>query len=290
MSEDNTYLLNPEAEEEMIRLALQGRLITHIIRLLPPNLDLFQLPSMRAEETRAPQILDLGCATGEWGLALVSKYRHVQVTGIDISERMIAYARKQSENQELENAHFQVGNALARLPFSDESFDLINLRMANGFIPRTRWTDVFRECWRVLRPRGILVSSEGEIGTTTFHNPATAQIQRWLAQAHSISNLGFWDGVGSHTGIHAMQPDFFTAAGFDDIEIFPYIAFSSQIWFESVKTMVQGVEPLIVGKLGVAKEEFHRVCEMSRLEELQDTYRFYNTYVSVTGNKRGTIE
>lgn len=292
MSEGNTYLVDPEAEEEMIRLARQGRLLTQQLGLLPPNIDPFQLPSVQAEEARPPFLLDIGCATGEWGLAFAARYRHTRVIGIDISERMIAYAAQQAENQELAGiAHFQIGNALTRFPFPNEYFDLIHLRIANGFIPRDRWRDVFRECWRVLRPQGILLSTEAESGITTCENPATAQILRWFVQSLWISNLGFWDGVGSAIGIHAMQPVFFRNTGFSHLEYFPHLVYASfgspdyQAWLDGIPMMIQAVEPLVTGKLGVSKEDFQRICVESRIESLQDTFNVYIVCLSVTGRK-----
>jgi SAM-dependent methyltransferase len=293
--EENTYLLDPEQMEEMNRLAQQGRLFNKAYGLLPPNItNLLKLPSVLSEGRLAVRVLDVGCATGEWGLALGSQYRQsqVEIVGIDISELMIAYARQQAVNQELPQVDFQVANALRVLPFDAASFDLIHLRIANAFIPRDAWDRVFREFWRILRPQGILISTEPETGTTTFQNPATAQIMRWFAQALFVSGLGFWDGVGSLIGIHAMQPKFFRDAGFEEIEVFPIFNFTSfgspdhLQFMELGHTLIQSIESLVIYKLGVPKEEFHRVYELSRLEELQETFQDYHTVLSVTGMKR----
>ncbi len=62
-------------------------------------------------------------------------YPEIEVTGIDISHNMIAYARAHAEVRGLTNAHFQVMNALEQLDFPDASFDLVNARAALGFVP-----------------------------------------------------------------------------------------------------------------------------------------------------------
>jgi SAM-dependent methyltransferase len=292
MSDANTYLLDPEHVEEMNRLAQQGRLFNKAYGLLPPNItNLLQLSEER--QTPRVRVLDIACATGEWCLALGAKYRGspVEVVGIDISERMVDYARQQALNQELPLVYFQVANALKAMPFDAESFDLIHLRIGNSFIPRDRWGDVFAEYWRILRPQGILISTEPETGTTTFQNPATAQIMRWFAQALFVSGLGFWDG-GSLIGIHAMQPKFFRDAGFEHIEVFPIFNFTSYgspnhlQFMELGHSLIQSIESLVINKLGVPKEEFHRVFELSRLEELQADFQDYHTVLTVTGSKR----
>lgn len=289
---ENTYLLNPESEGEMLRLARQGRLLTQQLGLLPPNINPRQLPSVGAEELLSqPRILDIGCATGEWSLAFAAAYRHTQVLGIDISELMIAYALQQAENQEVPNAIFQRANALERLPFADASFDLINLRVAVGFIPRNRWEDMIRECWRLLRPQGLFVSTEGEGGMTTYLNPATARVSHWLVQALWVSGLGFWDGYSSAYGIHAMQPVLVEKAGFKNIRLFPNVnsaTFGSpwyQGWLDHLKITVQAIRPLALSTLGVSAEEFDQTLEECLVEARLDSYQLYTNFLTVTGQK-----
>lgn len=290
----NTYLLDPESEGEMIRLARQGRLLTQGVGLLPPNVNPLQLPSV-VGEVRAPSVLDIGCATGEWGLGLAATYRHLQIVGIDVSNLMIAYACSQAENQELPNTHFEIGNILNSLHFPDGSFDLINIRVAVGFIPRDHWEEVFRECWRLLKPQGILISTEGEAGVTTYKNPATAQINRWLVEALWVSGLGFWDGIGAAHGIHAMQPTFFRRVGFTNLEFFPHILYASygapqyQGWLDHLKITVQSIEPLVCNALKVTKEEFSTKLQESLIEARQDAYHVYTTFLTITGQKMPEI-
>lgn len=287
---NNTYLLDPESQGEMLRLARQGRILTQQLGLLPPNINPLHLPSVEAGG-HPPVVLDIGCATGEWPLALAAAYQPIEVIGIDISQLMTAYATEQAENQEVQGVQFLRCNALERLPFPDEHFDLINLRVAVGFIPRSRWEDVVRECWRLLRPQGFFISTEGEAGVTTFQNPATARISHWLVQALWNSGLGFWDAYSTAYGIHAMQPVIMNKAGFKDLRFFPYFNYASfgspgyQAWLDHLKITVQAIKSLVHNTLGVPEEEFNQTLEESLLEARQDTYQLYTSFLAVTGQK-----
>src|SRR6266566_7399314 len=80
-------------------------------------------------------VLDIACGPGGWALELAQAYPHMQVTGIDISSRMIEYANAQASASGLDNARFRVGNITEPLDFPDESFDLVNARHIEEVIP-----------------------------------------------------------------------------------------------------------------------------------------------------------
>lgn len=63
------------------------------------------------------RVLDVACGTGEWLLAV--RERQASVAGTDISERAISVCRSA-----IPEGRFEAGPA-ERLPFGDESFDLV---------------------------------------------------------------------------------------------------------------------------------------------------------------------
>ncbi|MDQ0215859.1 ubiquinone/menaquinone biosynthesis C-methylase UbiE [Oikeobacillus pervagus] len=91
-------------------------------------------------------ICDLGCGDGYGAFLLANQ--GFQVTGIDLSEKMIQLA-KRNENNDLQ---FKVGD-LSKLPFHDESND------AALAINSIEWTEspfhVLKEIARILVPKGI---------------------------------------------------------------------------------------------------------------------------------------
>ncbi|HEU5380748.1 MAG TPA: class I SAM-dependent methyltransferase [Ktedonobacteraceae bacterium] len=291
MTEKNTYLLNPETVEEMTRLARQGSLITQAIGLFPEGIDLSHLPSLEPDELRTPRLLDIGCGPGDWALDVAARYPHVQITGIDISQLMVSYATTEAANRELFNVDFQVMDALEPLPFADESFDVINIRVAVGFVPRERWSALFSECKRLVRRGGLLISIEGEGGVTTYQNPATAQALHWLAQALWVRGLGFWDGISSAHGIHVMQPQFFAEAGIKIIHRSvcyvdaSYTSEQYQGWRDHPLITLQQIEPLVVNLLHVPSEKFHGILQECMREAHRETFRAHSSFQSIVGQK-----
>src|SRR2546426_7283256 len=166
------YVVDAENAAEMARLVRQARMLSQHLGLFPAQLDLAQ----------SYHILDVGCGPGEWALEIAQRFPGSQITGIDISALMITYAHYTAESQPVSNVQFQVMDARQPLAFPDASFDLINARFIVGFMSTTTWPQLIHECFRILRPGGILCNCEPEsLGTTT--SPSLAQYNFLLTQA-----------------------------------------------------------------------------------------------------------
>jgi ubiquinone/menaquinone biosynthesis C-methylase UbiE len=139
-------------EEELQRLMLQDHAATH---LMGGPL------SEQADPSRLSRVLDVGCATGGWAITLAQEYPWMQVTGIDISERMVHAARQQAEQAGVaDRVHFCVMDALSGLLLPDHSFDLVNERFNCSYIRTFEWPDYLFELRRVARPGGIVRLTE----------------------------------------------------------------------------------------------------------------------------------
>ena len=128
----STYIVQDrENQEELARLTLQDRLLTESMGGV-----LAELP----EPAALQRVLDIGCATGGWALETAQTYPTISlVIGIDISQRMITYARQQAQAAALaERVEFHVMDALRMLEFPSHFFDLVNLRLGGaGCAPGT---------------------------------------------------------------------------------------------------------------------------------------------------------
>lgn len=98
------------------------------------------------------RVLDLGSGTGLVAGIAAQKVR--SVTAIDISRAMIDIARKR-----FPHLPYTAGDA-RRLPFAAGSFDRVLARMVLHHITSDT-ASAIREAWRVLRPGGWFVVSEG---------------------------------------------------------------------------------------------------------------------------------
>jgi ubiquinone/menaquinone biosynthesis C-methylase UbiE len=100
-------------------------------------------------------VLDVGCGTGTQAIAA---WRRTQpggtVVGIDISEKMLAAARRKARRAGVD-IPFQRADA-SELPFEEGSFDAVTITTALHMVPEDRRRLCLREAARVLRPGGRL--------------------------------------------------------------------------------------------------------------------------------------
>ncbi len=101
------------------------------------------------------RILDVGCGTGAMGLIL-AEMGHT-VTGIDLSEGMMAVGRQKAEAAGL-SMTFETGDA-ENPPFAAETFDVVINRHLLWTLPHP---DAALSAWyRVLKPEGVVMIVDG---------------------------------------------------------------------------------------------------------------------------------
>jgi SAM-dependent methyltransferase len=124
------------------------------------------------------RVLDLGSGAGTDSLVAAQMVgEHGQVTGIDMTPAMLAKARAAAAEMGASNVEF-VESEAERLPFADESFDVI---VSNGVIDLIPDKDaVFSELFRVLVPGGRM-----QIADVTIQNPVSEEGRR---------NIDLWTG------------------------------------------------------------------------------------------------
>jgi ubiquinone/menaquinone biosynthesis C-methylase UbiE len=143
---------------------------------LPGHLEALAVAT--AKISPAPErIIDLGTGTGVAALFLAREFPFAGVRGVDLSEEMIRLAKEKVGLDPEGRVAFRVADA-ARLPYSDDSFDLVT---------QVNLPPFFAEIARVLRPGGhvIVVASIGS--ATPFFTPA-AVLQRGFRR-HGIEEL-----------------------------------------------------------------------------------------------------
>jgi len=97
-------------------------------------------------------ILDVACGTGELERMLVNDHPNLQITGVDISAKMLDVARsKFPSSDRLQFLKASVNS----LPFKDSSFDIVVTASAFHYFDYP--TNALNEMRRVLKPNGKLI-------------------------------------------------------------------------------------------------------------------------------------
>lgn len=153
----STYIVpDRDNQNELVRLTIQDRLLTA---------SMGGVLAEQENQANLRRVLDIGCGTGGWALETVQTYPDLTlVAGIDISQRMISYAREQAESQQVAwRTEFHVMDALRMLEFPDGFFDLVNMRLGGSWLRTWDWPKLLGEISRILRPKGIVRITEQEI-------------------------------------------------------------------------------------------------------------------------------
>ena len=152
----STYFVQDRKnEEELTRLMIQDKMITA---------GMGGVLSEQADPTVFRRVLDIGCGTGGWSIEAAKTYPMMSLVGIDISQRMIKYARTQAEAYQVnDRVEFRVMDGLQTLDFPVASFDLVSLRFGTSFVRTWDWPKMLGELLRVTRPSGVVRVTESEV-------------------------------------------------------------------------------------------------------------------------------
>jgi ubiquinone/menaquinone biosynthesis C-methylase UbiE len=172
----STYFVQDRSnEDELTRLHIQDQLITSGMGGVLP-----EQPDPPAFE----RVLDVGCGTGDWLIEVARTYPTIKLlVGVDISDKMIDYARTQAEVQQVsDRVQFAVMDALRMLEFPTEYFDLVNQRFAVSYLRTWEWPKLLHEYQRLTRSGGIVRVTETDF-TIESTSPAWTRLNQLSVQA-----------------------------------------------------------------------------------------------------------
>jgi len=162
-----------------------------------------RLTSLVRRHMDGRRVLDLACGNGRW----LRRFQPGDYIGLDLSGAMLEQARREFPG------HSFVRGDMTVLPFPDGSFDgVVSLFGPMGHLPPQGQLRMIREVYRVLRPGGVTILTNGNIWSP-FSLPL-------LLTRHRVRIEGV------RVRIHSSSPRQFKAsleqAGFDIREISSY--------------------------------------------------------------------
>lgn len=135
----------------------------------------------------APRCVDVACGTGDLAALLRDRYPAARITGIDLTESMLALARERHAGRRIE---FEQGD-MSRLPDGDGSVDILTGGYALRNAPDL--PAFLREARRVLKPGGVAAF----LDFSKSDSRARAALDHFLLKIWG----GFW-GLAFHRDPH----------------------------------------------------------------------------------------
>ncbi len=250
---------------EMIRIMIQDNLIT--TGMGGPLAE-------QADPAALHRVLDIGCGPGGWLLETAFRYPQMELVGIDISWRMIEYARAEAQARKLsDRVEFLVRDALRPLEFPDDSFDLVNLRAGASFLLVKDWPRLLREMLRVTRPGGIVRVTDLE--TTQSNSPAYNRIFQMSLCALYRSGHSLTE---EKMGVAHELPRLLAESGCQQVQSRAYTlefiagTVGGQNFYEDVRFGSQTLLPFLQ-KMGCASEDYDAIYQQAMIELQQPDFR-----------------
>ncbi|HLZ63453.1 MAG TPA: methyltransferase domain-containing protein [Ktedonosporobacter sp.] len=275
----NTYLIDAESAAEMARLLDQERLMTESMGGIFPEL---------TDLSEIFDVLDVACGPGGWVHEVAHTYPKMEVVGIDISQRMISYARAHAQVRKLPNATFHVMDALQPLDFPDNSFDLVNARIIFGFMLPKIWPQFLADCKRMVRPGGIIRLVEVETGPT--NQPAIETYYSLIYTSMAQAKRSF-SPTGRYLGMHAIMKPMLREAGFQDIQYKAMIldySFGTPAYEatrQDIISVLKLIQPFLIQTKIVSQEEIEKLYEQAIEEVNSEEFCGITYLLTVWGRK-----
>lgn len=108
------------------------------------------------------RVLDFGCGAGGVTLHIAEAYGPAEIIGYDVEELVIMRARMATAKRGLSSVARFVSSPPGRLPFDDDTFDVVFSKDAMIHVPDKE--ALFSELFRVLKPGGVFTASDWLIG------------------------------------------------------------------------------------------------------------------------------
>ncbi|KAL1920834.1 uncharacterized protein VTP21DRAFT_11469 [Calcarisporiella thermophila] len=136
----------PQDEEEFDRLRLRHYMFRNMFQ------SNFSAP-IKEQLEKGIQVLDAGCGPGTWVVEMATEYRNSTFTGFEVSSII---SQTSTHGLLPPNCSFRQISLSGPLPFADNTFDYIHMRILGMVLSTERWMWMLSELKRILKPGGYL--------------------------------------------------------------------------------------------------------------------------------------
>lgn len=276
-SSENTYIIDTESEVELVRLLRQSELLNRHVGLLP---DAF-VPYKGAV------LLDLACGPGGWVLDVNDQFPEMNVVGVDISDRQLAFARAQAKSRGEDLVYFKKMNILGPFDFPDQSIDFIHARFLLGVMRTSLWPKLIQECFRVMKPGGLICLTET--------NPEYVAFAPMFDRIASLLAMALWKAGKTYSeksiGLGPMLGLFLKQGGYEVVDEGPSfinISYGSEFydfWLRDRRASFEAVKPFILKYSALTSNEYDELAKKAVRQVSSTAFRGHWFITSVVGRK-----
>lgn len=278
--DEDVYFIDLESAAELGRLMEEDRLLTKLLGgLLPERNDTIE---------GVDDVLDVACGPGGWALNMAFKFPEKRIVGIDVGRSMIGYARAQARVQGLQNVRFIVINSLEAFPFADQSFDLVNARLIRGSLPAAKWLTFLKECYRILRPGGVMRITEAEWPIT--NSPRFEKLGEIYPSALWRSGTTFSPG-GREIALTPVLSKLLKSAGYQQLCQQPFaidFSFGTEAHdgvFHDLILLAQLLKPYFIAMGTTTNDEIEALYRDMQIEQYSDEFCGIWYFLTVWGER-----
>jgi ubiquinone/menaquinone biosynthesis C-methylase UbiE len=242
---------------ELERLSNSTLLVKHSLGGLLPG-------SSSEDIAHVHNVLEIGCGPGAWSLEMAQVYYgQMRVVGVDNNPLMVAQANIQAQARQLDNIrHFHAQDLTGPFACADSSFDLISAQFLSKVLYKDSWPQLLRECWRLLRPGGLVRLTDYEVGES--NSPAHEELWTLFLQAMRRTGRSF-SPTDRHLGLLCELEPLVFQAGFRETHSLAHVInYSSgaplhEEWKKDFLMLARGVQSFLIDA---------GVCTFQHLQDL----------------------
>ncbi len=106
------------------------------------------------------RILEIGATVGHSLLPIAAAFPKAEVVAVDVAAPVLRYGLARAKSLGIDNVSFVQADGTRLSRFGDGSFDWIQTTMFLHELSRSSMRQIFQECFRLLRPGGIMIHVE----------------------------------------------------------------------------------------------------------------------------------